>query len=43
MFRCGYGMMIECEVKNGQIVESIEHTRREGGDGIGVKFNERGN
>ena len=35
MLRCGYGMMIECEVKIGQTVESIEHTRREGGDGVG--------
>ena len=43
MLRCGCGMMIECEVKTGQTVESIEHTRREGGDGVGVKFNERGN
>ena len=24
-------MMIECEVKSGQTVEFIEHTRREGG------------
>ena len=31
-------MMIECEVKSGQTVESIKHTRREGGDEIGVKF-----
>ncbi len=31
MLRCGCGMMIECEVKSGQTVESIEHTRREGG------------
>ena len=30
MFRCGCGMMIECEVKTSQTVESIEHTRREG-------------
>ena len=34
---CGCGMMIECEVKNGQTVESIKHTRREGGDGVEVK------
>ena len=27
-------MMIECEIKNGQTVESIENTRREGGDGV---------
>ena len=32
---CGCEMMIECEVKDGQTVESIENTRREGGDGIG--------
>ena len=31
------------KVKSVQTVESIEHTRREGGDGVGVKFNERGN
>ena len=41
MERCGCGMMIECEVKTGQTVESIENTRREGGDGVGVKLNER--
>ena len=34
MLRCGCGMMIECEVKTGQTVESIENTRREGGDGV---------
>ena len=43
MFRCGCGMMIECEVKTGQTVESIEYTRREGCDGIEIKWNERGN
>ena len=43
MLRRGCGMMIECEAKTGQTVESIEHTRIEGGDGIGVKMNERGN
>ena len=43
MLRCGCGMMIECEVKAGQTVESIEHTRREGGDGVGVNPNGRGN
>ena len=37
MGRCGCEMMIECEVKSGQTVESIENTRAEGGDGIGVK------
>ena len=42
MGRCGREMMIECEVKTGQTGESIENTRREGGDGVGVKFNERG-
>ena len=31
-------MMIECEVKSGQTVESIESTRREGGDGVGIQF-----
>ena len=30
-------MMIECEAKTGQTVEPVEHIRREGGDGIGVK------
>ena len=30
MGRCGCEMMIECEVKIGQTVESIENTRREG-------------
>ena len=34
-------MMIECEVKTGQTVESIENTRRERGDGVGVKLNEK--
>ena len=43
MERCGCEMMIECEVKTGQTVESIENTRWEGGDGVVVKFNERGN
>ena len=43
MLRCGCGMMIECEVKTGQTVESIENTRWEGGDDVGVKLNERGN
>ena len=40
---CGCGVMIECKVKTGQSVESIKHTRREGGDGVGVKSNERRN
>ena len=43
MLKCGCGMMIECEVKNEKTVESIEHTRREGGDGVKVKLNERRN
>ena len=42
MLRYGCGLMIEGEVKTGQTVESIENTRREGGDGVGVKLNERG-
>ena len=37
MFRCGCGMMIGCEVKIGQNVESIEHTRREGGQIVGIQ------
>ena len=37
MLRCGCGMMIECEVKTGQTVESIEHTRREGGQFVGIQ------
>ena len=37
MLNCGCGMMTECEVKTGQTVESIENTRREGGDEVGVK------
>jgi hypothetical protein len=37
MLRRECGMMIERKVKTGQTVESIEHTRREGGDGVGVK------
>ena len=43
MGRCGCEMMIECEVKTGQTAESIENTRKEGSDGVGVKINERGN
>ena len=43
MGRCGCEMMIESEVKSGQTVMTIENTRREGGDGVGVKCNERGN
>ncbi len=34
-------MMIECEVKFCQTVESIESTRREGGDGVGLKRKEK--
>ena len=30
MLRCGCGMVIECEVKTGQTVESTEHIRMEG-------------
>ena len=37
MGRCGCEMMIECEVKTCQTAESIENTRREGGDGVEVK------
>ena len=33
MIRCGRGMMIECEVKTRQTVESIEHTRRKRSEG----------
>ena len=33
--------MIECEVKTGQTVESIEHTRRQGGQIIGIKRKRR--
>ena len=43
MGRCRCEMMIECEVKTGQTVESIENIRREGGDEVGVKINEREN
>ena len=34
-------MIVECEVKTGQTVESIENTRREEGNGVGIKINER--
>ena len=37
MLRCGCGMMIECEVKTGQTVEFIEHTRWEGGQFVGMQ------
>ena len=42
MGRCGCEMMIECEVKTGQTVKSIESTRREGGDGVEVKIMREG-
>ena len=42
MLRCGCGMMIECEVKTGQTVESIEHTRREGGQLVGMQVSNGG-
>ena len=42
MVKCGCGMMIECEVKTVQTVESIEHTRREGGDGVGTQISNGG-
>ena len=38
MGRCGCEMMIECEVKICQTVESIENTRREGGKMVGKKI-----
>ena len=38
MGSCGCEMMIECEVQTVQTVESIENTRREGGNGVGVKI-----
>ena len=38
MGRCRCGMMIECEMKSGQTVESIENARIKGGDGVGVKI-----
>ena len=37
MGRCGCEMMIECEVKSGQPAESIEHTRREGDQFVGIQ------
>ena len=43
MGRCGCEMMIECGVKSGQAVESIENIRRERSDGVGMNLNERGN
>lgn len=41
MRRCVCEVMIECEVKTGQTVESIENTRREGCDGVVVKIKNR--
>ena len=41
MGKCGCEMMIECEIKTGKTVESIENTRRKRGDGVVVKLNER--
>ena len=41
MGRCRCEMMIECEVKFCQTIESIENTRREGGDGVEVKRKNR--
>ena len=37
MFRCGCGMMIECEVKSSQTVEFIENTRREEGQSVVIQ------
>ena len=37
------GLWNEWKEQIGETVESIENIRREGGDGVGVKFNERGN
>ena len=42
MGRYGCGIMIECEVKTGQTVESIKHTRREEGDGVVIKWMREG-
>ena len=40
--RCECGMIIECEVKSEQSIESIEHTRRKGSQFVGKQFsNER--
>ena len=41
MFRCGCGMIIGCEKNTGQIVESIENTRREGSKSVGIQFSNR--
>ena len=37
------GLWKEWKEKSGETVESIENTRIEGSDGVGVKLNERGN
>ena len=41
MERCGCEMMIECEVKTSQTVESIENTRRERGERVVTNIKER--
>ena len=41
MGRCGCEMMIECEFKSGQTVESIENTRREGGERVIIKVDRK--
>ena len=37
MGMCECEMMIECEVKTGQTIESIENTRREGGESVRIQ------
>ena len=37
------GLWNEWKEQIGETVESIEHIRREGGDGVGMKLNERRN
>ena len=41
MLKCGCGMMIECEIKSGKTAESIEHTRREGGQIVEIQGSNR--
>ena len=41
MGRCGCEMMIGCEVKTSQTVESIENNRRERSQMVVVKTNEK--
>ena len=41
MGRCGCGMMIEREIKTCKTVESIEHTRREEGQFVGIQGSKR--